>query len=85
MPVVKVYETKGPKGLPMLRVADDERVAYLTADGWLLLDDSGHSTTPLRVVAERFVAGEYGPLKRPFASPKTIAFVVVTEPGETKK
>jgi hypothetical protein len=80
-PVVRVFETKGPKGLPMLRSADDERVAYLTPDGWLLLDDSGHSTTPMRAVAERFVAGEYGTLKKPFDPPKSIAFVVVPEPA----
>jgi len=80
-PVVRVFETKGPKGLPMLRSADDERVAYLTPDGWLLLDDSGHSSTPMRFVAERFVAGEYGTLKKPFDPPRSVAFVLVPEPA----
>jgi hypothetical protein len=35
----------------------------------------------MRFVAERFVAGEYGTLKKPFDPPRSVAFLVVPEPA----
>lgn len=76
--IVRVYETQAKKGL-MLHTAGDERVAYLTPDGWLLLDDTGKGVAATRDEAERFVAGELGSVSNPLKNPRRVEFKVVPE------
>ena len=60
---VRVFEKRNPKGFLMLYTKDDERVAYLTPDGWLLLDDSGYAVAKTREQAQQFVTGALGPAR----------------------
>lgn len=63
----------------MLAALKDERVAYCTQEGWLLLDDAGTSIAKTREKAEAFVAGALGPTTGPLAPVKAVAYVVVKE------
>lgn len=80
---IKVFEARSPKGHLLLRAKDDERVAYWTPEGWLLLDDAGNAVVDTRAKAEAFVAGALGSTAALLPKPKPLSFVLVLNPDAT--
>ncbi len=76
---LKVFEAKTPKGHVVLSTKEEERVAYWTVEGWLLLDDAGNAVVKTRAEAEAFVAGALGLTTGSLTASKDVAYCVVTE------